>query len=455
MRHRTHLPKRRAEFTEDPPRKRPRPLPVANSAAGGRPPVGDVGLNGFIFQAPGHLGRVRSKSSSSSSSSSSDTSSGTSSDDTSSNSESASESTSGSSSGSDLDSDSDSTCSSSSDSLVCRVPRPPPSFEHQRRSSQPRYVTSMVSRIYLSASFVHRPDPVPPGFGKPQTHKRNERRRKKRLAEHGSDVVPPTPAGGSNAITLGVAKSVCTPKPATMMMSLRNKNKRRDFKNTISVPSRITFQDNGAAPSLPPTLIPPSERGHLPPRLFVTSVDVEEDIWPMRNDQNWNRKQKKTQKESYGQAVDEADITLDYGKIPDEDMTTSVQTLDYAALESAWVNASPIQERAVLPFGCVVGWQVHQSLTLSMNNFLYGVGAWHKSDYAHTRNDGIPCTSSFRWRRQRSCCKDPSSRIRYSLICRQRFEGRRGGGGISLGPNSRDALEACLYLNASSTGRRE
>lgn len=145
LRRRTHLPKRRAEIIEDIPRKRRRPLPVANSAAGGLAPAEGVNLNGFIFQAPG---RGRSTESSSSSSSS-DTSSDTSSDDTSSNSESASESTSGSSS----DSDSDST-SSSSDSLVRRVPRPPPTLEHQRKRSQPRYVTSTPSRVYLSAAFV-------------------------------------------------------------------------------------------------------------------------------------------------------------------------------------------------------------------------------------------------------------------------------------------------------------
>ena len=148
------------------------------------------------------------------------------------------------------------------------------------------------------------------------------------------------------------------------MMSLKNKNKRRDFKKTIGMPSHITFQDNEVASSQPPPtrIIPPSERGQLPPRLFVTSVDVEEDIWPKRNDQNWDRKQKKTQRESYGQAVDEADITLDYGKTPEEDKTASVSTLDYTALESAWVNAPPIEEKAILPFGCVVGWQVRPSI---------------------------------------------------------------------------------------------
>jgi hypothetical protein len=110
--------------------------------------------------------------------------------------------------------------------------------------------------------------------------------------------------------------------------------------------------------------MPPSGRRQLPPRLFVTSVDVEEDKWPRGNDQNCNWKQKKTQRESYGQAVDEADITLDYSKTPEDDRTASVSTLDYTALENAWVNAPPIEEKAILPFGCIVGWQVRQSLML-------------------------------------------------------------------------------------------
>lgn len=211
---------------------------------------------------------------------------------------------------------------------------------------------------------------MPPGFGKPQTHKRNERRRKKRLTERGSSVVLPAPVGGSNAIALGVTKCVLTPKPMTTTISLRNKNKRRDFKNTIGMPSRITFQDNEVAPSPPPTLIPPSERGQLPPRLFVTSVNVEEDLWPKGTNQNWDRKQKKAQRESYGQAVDEADITLDYSKTPEEDRTKSVPTLDYIALENAWVNAPTIEEKVVLSLGCVVGWHVRQSLTFFGKQFL-------------------------------------------------------------------------------------
>ena len=92
----------------------------------------------------------------------------------------------------------------------------------------------------------------------------------------------------------------------------------------------------------------------------MTSVDVEEDMWPRDKDQNWDRKQKKAQKESYGQAVNEADITLDYSRTPEEDSTAPISMLNYTALENAWVGAPPIEKEAALPTGCVVGWQVRQ-----------------------------------------------------------------------------------------------
>lgn len=182
------------------------------------------------------------------------------------------------------------------------------------------------------------------------------------MAERESNVVLPVPAGGSNAIALGVAKSVHTPKP-TMMMSLKNKNKRREFKNTIGGPSRITFQDDEVAPNPPPALVPPSERDQLPPRLFVTSIDVEEHKWTKDSGQSWDRKRKKKQRESYGEAVDRADVTLDYSRTPEEDSTASVSMPNYTALESAWVSAPPLEEKAALSVGCVVGWQVRQALT--------------------------------------------------------------------------------------------
>ena len=135
-----HLLKRKAETAEDAPRKRSRPLPGANGATGGRAVVGGAGVNGLTLQAPGRLGRGRSTGSSSSSSSSSDSSS---------DSDSTSESTSGSSS----DSDSDSTSAPSShdiNQVVRPLRRPPPSFESQRKSSQPKYVTITLWRIFFT-----------------------------------------------------------------------------------------------------------------------------------------------------------------------------------------------------------------------------------------------------------------------------------------------------------------
>jgi hypothetical protein len=143
-----------------------------------------------------------------------------------------------------------------------------------------------------------------------------------------------------------------------MMMSLKNKNKRRGFKNTTSIPSHITFQDE-VAPSQPSTLEPPSKRDQLPPRLFVTSVDVEEDVWPRDNEQTWDRKRKKIQRDSYGQQ-DGADNTLFYGRTPEKDSTAAFSELNYTALEKAWVNAPPLVEKVTFSMGYIVGWQVRR-----------------------------------------------------------------------------------------------
>ena len=209
----------------------------------------------------------------------------------------------------------------------------------------------------MSSARYHRPAPVPPGFGKPQTHARNDRRRKKRLLERVAKATPPVAGGSPNAIPLGAAKPhVHTPEP--MMMSLKNKNKRRGFKNAASVPSCVTFQDDDiVALSQPQRLIPPSERDQLPPRLFVTSVDVEADLWPRDDEQKWDRKQKKIQRDSYGHTEEQADVKLDYGE---EEVTTTLAAsdLDYAALEKAWVTAPVLGITTALSINSVVGWQV-------------------------------------------------------------------------------------------------
>jgi len=330
LRRRVHTFKRRLEVPEGGPRKRNRQS-HADGAAGSRPVVEGACRDGFIYRAQGHFSRNRlTKESSSSSDSSSDDSS----DDTSSNS--------GSSSRSSVDSDSDSTSSPSSDGpprhLPRQLPRPPPPFQPPMEPRQPI------------------PVPVPPGFGKPQTHARNERRRKKRLAERDGTTAPPGPAGSSNAIPLGTAKSAHTAEPT--MMSLKNKNKRRGFKSSTGTPAaRITFQDNESAPSAPSRPLPPSERSHLPPRLFVTSVDVEADKWRKGKEQSWDQERKNTQVDSYGQEESRAHVTLDYGGTAEEDSITASTIPDYKALENAWANAPPLVKTTTPSIGCIVGWQ--------------------------------------------------------------------------------------------------
>ena len=97
------------------------------------------------------------------------------------------------------------------------------------------------------------------------------------------------------------------PPNQVMIGSLRHKNKKKEFKQSMANPSpqKIVFAPNTTAsgsqhppsllaqdismdvPSIPsgtiqPRLIPPSELqelGQLPSNMFVTSVDVESDIW--------------------------------------------------------------------------------------------------------------------------------------------------------------------------------
>ncbi|GBE78985.1 hypothetical protein SCP_0201820 [Sparassis crispa] len=177
---------------------------------------------------------------------------------------------------------------------------------------------------------------VPPGEGKPGTHNRNIRRRRKRMYERLAATAEPASV---NAIPLGSKVHSLVPSqrettnlprteeeqsvtpsneanaaPAFMMASLQNKNKRRGFKNALAfgVPAKIVFsspeevsadtarievgaaqdvlpfsraQGNEVADAIRSTsfvrLVPPSEkeeRGQLPPNMFITSVDVEEGL---------------------------------------------------------------------------------------------------------------------------------------------------------------------------------
>ncbi|KAF9500223.1 hypothetical protein BDN71DRAFT_1440823 [Pleurotus eryngii] len=251
-----------------------------------------------------------------------------------------------SSSSNSSDSDSESTetesDSDSSDSDSDSSDGGPPSIRKKAkptplpRSIPPQPATSRGPLTVQLASMNN----VPPGQGLPRTQNRNKRRRVKRQAERQSTSAPPPPPGASSVNTLPIPTKMPvadvvyalnnafstndqsgTLQPgdlaaissdqapghqteneqiAITMSSLKNKNKKKGFKNASNrpIPQKIVFSDVANSKDdvemaivdnilhtekRPlPRVIPPSEkqaRGELPPNMFVTSVDVEAGEW--------------------------------------------------------------------------------------------------------------------------------------------------------------------------------
>jgi hypothetical protein len=189
----------------------------------------------------------------------------------------------------------------------------------------------------------------------------------------------PSDASSANAQPLGlkgthqyIPDEEATPNNSVMMASLRNKNKKRGFKNSMAspLPLKIVFgnaTDNTPAlnteDALPfvaaehdfeftsaPRLIPPSEKqdkGLLPANMFVTSVDVEEGVW-----------QKKKGKKVKLEAVTEQNW-LDYGRDEEvEDASNAVDEVDFNAAEAGWESFASVTSIDQLYIGRTVGWKV-------------------------------------------------------------------------------------------------
>ncbi|KAG0698015.1 hypothetical protein DFH29DRAFT_943544 [Suillus ampliporus] len=250
---------------------------------------------------------------------------------------SSSSSSASSSSSSSSDDSSSATSSSDSDS---DAPTPP------RQPVEKRVVATTKSKTPQdNISFV------PPGYGKPSTRNRNLRRRRKRLAEHNNPPEEPlAPTSGANSILplpmsltrtsseAYAADAEPESEPQVMMVSLRNKNKKKNFRQLMDkpLPPKIVFAELENAPmqetasepldkpiptgtstqdkvSIHPVkharLIPPSERNDLPSNIFVTSVDLEEGIWPKKK----RRSKEEPVTASYHDDSCTADLNLDYG----------------------------------------------------------------------------------------------------------------------------------------------
>lgn len=271
---------------------------------------------------------------------------------------------------------------------------------------------------------------TPPGYGKPQTIKRNERRRRKRQYERDPTSVsnlqtqPLTNFSTANNIPLGTRPSISqtvvasnaqspTPPPATtvvdplaasMIATLSNKNKRRGFKAAPTVlPAKVIFSDDATAANSPPQtaattaastlpsvtpvvtpsarvltatplprLVPPSERqemGLLPPRMFVTSVDVEEGKWNKGQGRSKKKKALQSQQLAEEEYFEELDVVLDYDddetfvtadRNQDNAYTTELfdgPRLDWDGIEQKWLSLPLLKDIVNLKQGVIVGWK--------------------------------------------------------------------------------------------------
>ena len=197
-----------------------------------------------------------------------------------------------------------------------------------------------------------------------------------------------------------------------MMGSLRNKNKKKGFKQSMAapIPSKITFTSNTMASgsqeqqrssstlmdglstsseAIQPRLIPPSEiqeLGQLPSNVFVTSVDVESEMWNEHpSSQKKQRKKKKNLNgERYSAPNDSSQmegIASENGRFDDADdsslmlpyFDTDVQTATQLSADTAleasrlfnwdraeklWKDCVVLDKLEQLVVGCLVGWKV-------------------------------------------------------------------------------------------------
>ncbi|TDL14653.1 hypothetical protein BD410DRAFT_902954, partial [Rickenella mellea] len=331
------------------------------------------------------------------------------------------ETTSSSSSDSESDDSSSESSSASSDS----GPETSPTLTRPKTQKVP---STDTARIEASSAAASRVPHVPPGHGKSSTHSRNARRKLKRqaLREQSLNTGQFVSNSSANAVPVGVrtrgdastgddvtekiavnadvGASAATPISTgqSIASTLKNKNKKNGFKRTMSTATaqHIVFAastpmtdsqsphnfavaldlDLLSRPASPPSmerqdtrprLIPPSEKqdaGLLPPNLFVTSIELEDD--PSK----WSRKKKRKQRDGYGyNEVNEyggisndgkaysgagrrdSDVEiLDYGVEESGGVSASV---DWTKVERHWASFASVSDHTLLKPDTLIGWK--------------------------------------------------------------------------------------------------
>lgn len=204
-------------------------------------------------------------------------------------------------------------------------------------------------------------------------------------------------------------------RPDVMMSSFGNKNKKKGYKQFLMapVPRKIVFAEKGEtvvqtameltstsasiSPPIPqastskeqfqssqvisppasnqlPRLVPPSEiqkLGKLPPNMFVTSVDVEADLWNSNGKKKGKKKKHNNNPDYYfddtsGYQADE-DVTLSYGEggsqgtqpaAPGLESVEKGAVFDWAEAERTFDTATKVTQPSDLKVGYVIGWKV-------------------------------------------------------------------------------------------------
>lgn len=260
---------------------------------------------------------------------------------------------------------------------------------------------------------------------------------------------PTVPAPPTQSKAKGKGKeTVVEEHPAFLMASLQNKNKRRGFKHALTqgVPAKILFS-NASQPAADasmdvdadarvveaalapepqrsssraqPRLVPPSEkqeRGLLPANMFVTSVDVEEGLWPAKGKKK--KKKKAPVKEAQWDYEEEEQTFaggLPYDDVPEvlaavpvagvQDDSASTERVVVAA---RWDTLRKVTEKEQVQVGTTVAWKVRSLLSFrrSACDSLLRAGA--RDQLRHVHSGGPSPRRAHREMRRRArrraCC---------------------------------------------------
>lgn len=223
-----------------------------------------------------------------------------------------------------------------------------------------------------------------------------------------------TPPPQSSAPTLPAPPAA----PTIMMASLSNKNKRKGFKQAMAapLPKKIVFDAPppaeaplpfasapaaeivAAAPGAFPRLVPPSERqesGTLPPNMFVTSVDVEEGMHPVKKKNKKKTKGAAAEAQVVNEAVEVENMVLDYGEPDEQHISTQRDSApsggehvggDWSYVERNWASLAKVTQDTKLDTGALVGWKVctgHVTTGLPHGCSLSRVGTCYQSCDVH------------------------------------------------------------------------